>query len=276
MTELKARLRAVLGHEVRSLKAVGGGHGATVWRCELTNGDVLAVKGAERFLTSEGKMLRDLAGKSPVPFPAVHFSDDTLLVTEWIDNDGSPLDERGQIELAEALRALHNNTSDDYGYDYDVMIGGMPQINERQPDWRTLFLQKRLLSAAFLAHRAGNLPLEVLRQVERFAVTRGDLVPEPQRPALLHGDLWRGNVLSLRGKPVALIDPAIYYGHPEMDLAFSEMFGGLGAVFFEHYGIDRGYRERRDIWNLWPLLVHAYLFGHSYTASAARILSRYL
>ncbi|MDF3074875.1 MAG: fructosamine kinase [Alphaproteobacteria bacterium] len=276
MDEFKARLRAVLGHEVRSLKAVGGGHGATVWRCELTNGDVLAVKSAERFLTGEGKMLRDLAGKSPVRFPAVHFSDDTLLVSEWIDNDGSPLDEQGQIELAEALRALHGNTSVDYGYDYDVMIGGMPQINERQPDWRTLFLQKRLLSAAFLAHRAGNLPLETLRQVERFAATRGDLVPEPKRPALLHGDLWRGNVLSLRGKPVALIDPAIYYGHPEMDLAFSEMFGGLGAAFLEHYGIDRGYRERRDIWNLWPLLVHAYLFGHSYAASAARILSRYV
>jgi fructosamine-3-kinase len=221
-------------------------------------------------------MLRDLTGKSPVPFPAVHFSDDTLLVTQWIDNDGSALDESGQIELAEALMALHANTSDDFGYDYDVMIGGMPQINERQPDWRTLFLQKRLLSAAFLAHRAGNLPLEILRQVERFVATRGDLIPEPTQPALLHGDLWQGNVLTLNGRPVALIDPAIYCGHPEMDLAFSEMFGSFGSVFLEHYGVEPDYRERREIWNLWPLLVHAYLFGQSYPAAISRVLKRYL
>jgi fructosamine-3-kinase len=276
MAELKARLKELLGRDVRDLKPVGGGHGATVWRCELADGEVVAVKSAPRLLGSEGKMLRDLAGKSPVPFPAVHFGDDTLLVTQWIDNDGSALGERGQIELAEALKALHANTSDDYGFDYDVMIGGMPQINERQPDWRTLFLQKRLLSAAFLAHRAGNLPLETLRQVERFVATRGDLIPEPGRPALLHGDLWQGNVLTLQGRPVALIDPAIYFGHPEMDLAFSEMFSSFGPAFFDQYGVEPGYRERREIWNLWPLLVHAYLFNQSYPAAVARVLKRYL
>jgi fructosamine-3-kinase len=211
-----------------------------------------------------------------VPFPAVHFSDDTLLVTQWIDNDGSALDEGGQEELAEALETLHANTSADYGYDYDVMIGGMPQINERQPDWRTLFLQKRLLSAAFLAHRAGTLPLEILRQVERFVTTRGDLIPEPTRPALLHGDLWQGNVLTLKGRPTGFIDPAIYFGHLEMDLAFSEMFSSFGPAFLAHYGVEPGYRERRDIWNLWPLLVHTYLFGQSYPAAVARVLKRYL
>jgi fructosamine-3-kinase len=275
MDELKARLCEVLGREVRTLLPVGGGHGATVWRCELAD-EVVAVKSAPRLLGSEGKMLRDLAGKSPVPFPTVHHCDDSLLITQWIDNDGSPLDQRGQVELAEALLALHANTSTDFGYDYDVMIGGMPQINERQPDWRTLFLQKRLLSAAFLAQRAGNLPLETLRLVERFVTTRGDLIPEPRQPSLLHGDLWGGNVLSLKGRPVGLIDPAIYFGHPEMDLAFSEMFGGFGDSFLAHYRPEPGYAERRDIWNLWPLLVHAYLFGGSYAGSVARVLSRYV
>jgi fructosamine-3-kinase len=276
MDELKARLREVLGREVRTLLPVGGGHGATVWRCELLGGEVVAVKTAPRLLSSEGRMLRDLAGKAPVPFPAVYHAEDTLLVSQWIDNDGSPLDKRGQIELAEALLALHANPSADFGYDYDVMIGGMPQINERQPDWRTLFLQKRLLSAAFLGHRVGNLPLESLRKVERFVATRGDLIPEPARPALLHGDLWGGNVLTLKGRPVGLIDPAIYYGHPEMDLAFSEMFGSFGAQFLAHYRPASGYAERRDIWNLWPLLVHAYLFGGSYATSVARVLGRYV
>jgi len=280
MADLQARLRQALDRDVRALQPVGGGHGATVWRCELVSGEVLAVKSAPRLLTSESRMLCDLAGKSPVPFPAVHFSDDTLLVSDWIENDGSPLDEIGQRQLAEALAGLHAHTADDYGYPYDVMIGGMPQINERQPDWRTMFMQKRLLSGAFLAHRAGNLPLETLRLVERFVATRGDLIPEAKRPALLHGDLWGGNVLTLQGRPVGLIDPAIYHGHPEMDLAFSEMFGGFGAGFLAWYaevaGLDKGYAERRDIWNLWPLLVHAYLFGGSYAESVRRIAARFV
>lgn len=280
MAELKTRLGDTLGRQVRALRPVGGGHGATVWRCELADGATLAVKSASRLLASEGRMLRDLAGKSPVPFPAVHFSDDTLLVSDWIEHDGSPLHARGQEELAEALAGLHAHTAEDYGYACDVMIGGMPQINERQPDWRTLFLHKRLLSAAFLAHRVGHLPTAILRQVERFAATCGDLIPEPQRPALLHGDLWAGNVLTLRGRPAGLIDPAIYYGHPEMDLAFSEMFGGFGPRFIARYaeiaGLDKDYAARRDIWNLWPLLVHAYLFGGSYAGSVAQVLARYV
>ncbi|MGE0152677.1 MAG: fructosamine kinase family protein [Reyranellaceae bacterium] len=280
MAELAIRLAEILGQRLRLLRPVGGGHGATVWRCALADGTTLAVKSAPRLLTSEGRMLRDLAGKSAVPFPAVHFGDDTLLVSDWIENDASRLDARGQEELADALAGLHAHTAQDYGYACDVMIGGMPQINERQPDWRTLFLHKRLLSAAFLAHRAGNLPAETLRQVERFVAARGDLIPEPRRPALLHGDLWQGNVLTSKGRPAGFIDPAIYYGHPEMDLAFSEMFGGFGPRFIARYaeiaGLDKAYAERRDIWNLWPLLVHAYLFGGSYAGSVARGLARYL
>lgn len=280
MTELRARLAAVLGREVRALQKAGGGHGATVWRCELAGGDVVAVKSAARLLTSEGKMLRDLAGRSPLPFPAAHHGDDTLLVGDWIEHDGSSLNARGQEQLAEALAALHAHTAEDYGYGYDVMIGGMPQINERQPDWRTLFLEKRLQSGAFLAHRVGNLPVETLRLVERFVATRGDMIPEPKRPALLHGDLWQGNVLTRRGQPVAFIDPAIYFGHPEMDLAFSEMFGGFGPRFLARYaevaGLDKGYADRRDIWNLWPLLVLAYLFGGSYAASVRRVVARHV
>ncbi len=278
MTELRARLRAVLGREVDALQLVGGGHGATVWRCALAGGGTVAVKSAARLLASEGKMLRDLVGRSPVAFPTLHFSDDTLLVGDWIEHDGSPLDATGQEQLADALAALHAHTADDYGYGYDVMIGGMPQINERQPDWRTLFLEKRLLSGAFLAHRVGNLPLETLRLVERFVATRGDMIPEPKRPALLHGDLWQGNVLTRQGQPVAFIDPAIYFGHPEMDLAFSEMFGGFGPRFLARYaeiaGLDKAYAERRDIWNLWPLLVHAYLFGGPYIEKVSRIVTR--
>ena len=99
----------------------------------------------------------------------------------------------------------------------------------------------------------------------------------PRRPALLHGDLWGGNILSNGSRVVGFIDPAIYYGHPEADLAFSTLFGTLGRAFFERYesiaGIDDGFFDlRRDIYNLYPLMVHACIFGGGYRSQALSII----
>lgn len=253
---------------------MGGGRGATLHRVTTKQG-VFAVKTAKRLLSSEGRMLRDLAGKSPLAVPIVHHSDDTLLVSDWIGSDGSALDAAGQAQLAEAMLALHANSADRFGYAYDVMIGGMPQINEWQPDWRTLFRDKRLLGAGFLAQRAGRLPDAVYGRLQRFCDRLHDVIDEPARPALLHGDFWSGNLLTRNGRPVGLIDPAIYYGHAEMDLAFSTLFGGMGEGFIDAYGLPPGWRERFAIWNLWPLLVHVYLFGGAYVGAVDAVLRRY-
>ncbi len=257
---------------------MGGGHGAALHRVTTRDG-VLAVKSAPRLLASEGRMLRDLAGKSPLAVPAVHYSDDTLLISDWIEADGSTLDDDGQAQLADAMLALHANTSDRFGYSYDVMIGGMPQINEWQFDWVTLFRDKRLLSAGFLAHRAGRLPNDVYDRLLRFCEKLGDLIEEPSQPALLHGDFWSGNILTKRGKPVGLIDPALYYGHAEMDLAFSILFEGVGERFVARYAAAAGLapdcRQRFEIWHLWPLLVHVSLFGGSYAEAVDKVLRRY-
>ena len=138
---------------------------------------------------------------------------------------------------------------------------------------------KRLLSAGFLAHRAGKLPDDVYDRLQQFCAKLPEIVEEPPRPALLHGDFWSGNVLTWRSQPVGLIDPALYYGHAEMDLAFSTMFGGLGAAFVETYAVRAelraGYRQRFAVWNLWPLLVHVYLFGGSYVAAVDQVLRRH-
>jgi fructosamine-3-kinase len=275
--ELIERLAAILG-AAPELEPVGGGHGATLYRARTRHG-AFAVKNAPRLLSSEGRMLRDLAGKLPLAVPHVHFADDTLLVSDWIDSDGSALDIKGQEQLAEAMLALHANSADRFGYGYDVMIGGMPQINEWQPDWRTLFRDKRLLGAGFLAQRAGRLPNEVYDRLLAFCARFDHLIDEPQRPALLHGDFWSGNLLTLKGRPVGLIDPAIYFGHPEMDVAFSNLFGGMGQRFVTAYataaGLAPGWRERLALWNLWPLLVHVYLFGGAYVDAVDRVLQRY-
>ena len=131
-----------------------------------------------------------------------------------------------------------------------------------------------------LAHRAGRLPAAPFRSLEAFCARLDEFIPEPDRPSLLHGDVWGGNVLAGKGRIAGFIDPAIYYGDAEIELAFSTLFGTFGEAFFGRYGahrpIRRGFFEtRRDIYNLYPLLVHTRLFGGHYAASVERTLRRF-
>ena len=120
----------------------------------------------------------------------------------------------------------------------------------------------------------------LMTRIETFASNLPDYLPKHPKSSLLHGDLWNGNMLIDKDKAAAFIDPAISYGHAEMDLAFIEMMGGLGANFLESYAnlspIEAGYKEeRRAIYQLWPLLVHVRLFGGGYVGQVEVILSRF-
>ncbi len=278
------RLEAALGQRPSSLAPLAdGGHGARVWRLDVGH-DRLVAKVAARHLASEGRMLRDLAAAG-WPVPTVHFSDDGLLVMDWIDHDGGGLSDDGAAAFAESLAALHAASvpadgEPPFGYRYDVMIGGLPQINERWGTWLEFFRWKRLWTAAWLALRRGRLPAVSMQRIERLGARLGDWLQEPARPALIHGDLWAGNVLCRRGHVVAVIDPAVSWSHREIEIAFTALFGGLPHAFYARYfalnGAPPGFLERRrDLYNLYPLLVHAALFGDPYSAMVARTLDRY-
>jgi fructosamine-3-kinase len=260
-----------------------GGHQARVWRVEVGR-ERLVAKTARAFLASEGRMLRDLAAAG-WPVPAVHAGDDRLLVMDWIDHDGSGLSEEGAVAFAERLAALHAASvaadgEPPFGYRYDAMIGGLPQINERWGSWIGFFRWKRLWTAVWLAQRAGRLPAGTMARIERLGTHLDAWLHEPARPSLIHGDLWSGNVLCRRGHVVAVIDPAISWSHPEIEIAFTALFGGFPAAFYARYfslnPAPPGFAERRrDLYNLYPLLVHTALFGGSYGVSVARTLDRF-
>lgn len=270
-----------LDTDIRSARPLSGGCVGEVYRLELEDGRRAVAKvdrGARPRLDIEGYMLRYLREHSALPVPEVYGSEPGLLLMEYLVGD-SHFDGRSQVHAAELLSALHGVRGAAFGLERSTLIGGLHQPNKSHEGWIDFFRDERLLYMAREAAREGRLDGGLLGRFERFAADLERYLIEPEGPALLHGDVWTTNVLASGGRITGFIDPAIYYGHPEIELAFTTLFGTFGDTFYrayaEHSPIAPGFFEvRRDIYNLYPLLVHVRLFGGGYGASAASILAR--
>ena len=143
--------------------------------------------------------------------------------------------------------------------------------------WIPFFRERRLLPQ--LRRGEGYLDEKDRRCAEKLLARLEELLPEPEAPSLLHGDLWSGNYITGPDGRAWLIDPAAYVGHREADLAMTELFGGYPAAFYDAYReawpLQPGYEQRREIYNLYHLLNHLNLFGPSYLGSVRQILRRY-
>jgi fructosamine-3-kinase len=142
------------------------------------------------------------------------------------------------------------------------------------------FRDQRLCYMARAARDAGRLPEALFGRIVDLSEKIDGLIEEPEAPSLIHGDIWSGNVLTKDNRVSGFLDPAVYYANPEIELAFITLFGTFGDTFFSHYEELRGIREgffevRRDIYNLYPLLVHVRLFGGGYVGAVESTLGRF-
>lgn len=178
-----------------------------------------------------------------------------------------------------SLAALHQHSAPQFGLNYDNYIGKLPQANQPTEDGIEFFVEQRLKPQAQLAYDNGLLDYGLIQQLEKLYVQLPNLLPH-EAPALLHGDLWSGNVMSNAQGAVTLIDPAVYYGLREAELAFTEMFGRFDTAFYEAYhqafALELGYSQRVDVYNLYPTLVHVNLFGQGYVGAVKEVLRRFV
>jgi len=264
--------------QVVSARRLGNGNTTELWLIDLADGRrVVAKHGAG--LALEGAMLRHLAANSRLPVPELFHADDTLLVMSWIEQDGG-LTASSQEHAAELIADLHGVGADRYGFAFDTLIGPLHQPNPESADWIAFFRDYRLMHMARLALEEHRIDSSLMAGIGRLAERLPEMIGEPAPPSLIHGDLWGGNVLPYLGRIAGYIDPAVYHADPEIELAFSTLFGTFGEPFFRRYAelrpIRPGFFEvRRDLYNLYPLLVHVRLFGGSYGAQVARIVSRF-
>ncbi|GAB4264223.1 MAG: fructosamine kinase family protein [Candidatus Promineifilaceae bacterium] len=281
-TSLTQTVSSLLGQPVTDVSPLSGGCIGQVYRVQLADGRPFVVKAddaSQPKLDIEGKMLQYLAEHSPLPVPQVIHNAPNLLIMIFLPGQ-SHFSAEAQHHAAELLAALHNVSAKTFGLEWDTLIGGLHQPNSPTVSWLDFFAQHRLLYMAKEGARVGRLPKVFLPRVEKLAARLDRWLVEPERPSLIHGDVWTTNVLAQNGRITGFIDPAIYYADPEIELAFTTLFGTFGRPFFERYHQlrpirDGFFEERRDLYNLYPLLVHVRLFGGSYVRSVDSTLSRF-
>ena len=281
-SDLRSALEAHLG-SIRSITAVGGGDINEAARVETPDTRYFVKWNSRplpRLFETEARGLRLLADAHALRVPQVIAVIDQppALVLEWIDFGSSK--SVAAEGLGRGLAQQHRSTAPTYGLDHDNYIGSTPQRNTPAPSWIEFYRDRRLGTQRDLAQRNGHLTSDRARRLDRVMDRLDRWIADDQVvPSLLHGDLWGGNhLIDAHGNPM-LIDPAVYYGDREAEIAFTELFGGFSARFYtayqEAWPLDSGYAERRDLYNLYHLLNHLNLFGEGYGGSVDAILRRY-
>jgi fructosamine-3-kinase len=267
-------VRAATGRAVQEAERVAGGDINEAFRVLLDGGVRAFAKtradAAPGEYATEAEGLRWLAEAGGLPVPEVLGEAGDVLVLEWIDAG-----RRGdEAQLGHGLALVHAAGAHAFGGPRPLRIGPLELPNDPAPDWPSFYADRRLRP---LLHA---LPPSSAAVVERLCDRLPELAGDPEPPARLHGDLWTGNVLWGAGGRPWLIDPAAYGGHREVDLAMLQLFGSPGAAFLDAYEevapLADGHAERVGLWQVFPLLVHAALFGGGYAASAERVARRYL
>ena len=275
---ISQRIQDVLGQPAHRLTPLSGGCIAEVFRAELQDGRPIVIK-AGSGLEQEGRMLRYLDEHTKLPVPDVIHSEDNLLIMSWLPS-GDRLSGVAEEHAADLIVGLHDITAHHFGFDSKTVIGGLPQPNPNSAAWIDFFRDHRLLHMAREAHKIKRLPLNTMARLEKFSETLETRLLEPVAPSLIHGDLWGGNILCFDNKITGLVDPAIYFAHAEIELAFTTLFSTFGERFFKRYQEHRPiapgfFEERLSIYNLYPLLVHVRLFGGHYVSQVEQTLRRY-
>lgn len=227
---------------------------------------------------ARGLELLEVTGEIRVPKVILHgqSGDDIFLLLEYIE----PASRAPTFwnDFGRSLARMHRHTSKAFGLDHDNYMGSIPQSNRMRLSWPEFFCEERLEPMVRMARDNGHFTRNIVLAFDRLYDRLEEIFPQ-EPPALIHGDLWTGNHMVDNQGQACIIDPAVHYGQREMDIAMSRLFGSFAGEFYEayhaEYPLEKGWMERVDICNLYPLLIHVNLFGEGYVGSVERIIKRF-
>ena len=280
---VKRILEERLSTYIESISPLSGGDINEVYKINCTLGEyVVKYNSRLRFPAMFYKEANglELLRKGGLRTPNVidHFEDrdDQFLILEYVAE--KKVENKFWFHFANSLSELHQKSNTSFGLDQNNYIGSLVQHNGQMPTWEEFFISKRLKPLIKMAFDKGLLARKHLADFDHFFTVFTELLPV-ESPSLLHGDLWSGNLLCGSGQQAVFIDPAVYYGHREVDIAMTKMFGGFDPVYLDHYQdrfpLEKGWEERVPIHNLYPRLVHLVLFGRSYLSGIENVIQKY-
>ena len=287
---LKQEIESVLTHNmgkdvlVKRVFSLSGGSINAAFRLDTGAGEFFmkynraSVYPAMFETEARGLSLLHDAKEIRVPAVVAHGDDGihSFIILEYIDS--ASMKNNFWEMFGRKLAALHRHGGPYFGLDHNNYIGSLPQFNDKNDRWTDFFREQRLLVQMDMAARSGLLPSRTGQAFESLFARLDDIFPD-EPPCLIHGDLWSGNYMVDDRGEACIIDPAVYYGSREMDIGMSQLFGVFGGGFYDAYNetwpMEPGWRERSEICNLYPLMVHVNLFGAGYLGSVDSILSKF-
>ncbi len=264
---------------------LSGGCISDARKLTFASGKIAVLKsGAQNadMFSKEANGLAELAKADALRIPRVLLAEKQFLLIEYIEQGHRPND--FFEDFGRKFADLHRFAADAFGFYENNYIGATLQENlpsgEESQNWTAFYLNKRLLFQLQLAEQRGFSTPEMRRGFQNLESRLAEILSGGEEPpALLHGDLWSGNFLVDSDGSPCLIDPAVYYGHREADLAMTKLFGGFGAAFYEayqeRYPLTPGYEYREDVYKLYHVMNHLNLFGGGYYSQAVAILKKY-
>ena len=209
--------------------------------------------------------------------PKIKFNSNELLIIDYIENNDIK-DKNYQVILAEVISKIHQNTNNRYGFQFDAQIGALKQTNEFIDNWVIFFREKRLNSIFELINNDDPMTNNINQKIEKLLKNIHNFIPNNPIPRLLHGDLWAGNILYNNGKLVGLIDPGIFFGHNELEIAYLTWFNFVNEEFLKIYSniipIERDYFEYEPIYQLYYCLLNVHLWDRIYIKEVEKLLNK--
>ncbi len=280
---MQQKLEKILNEKIVSSSTLGGGSIANSFVIQTESGKKHFVKiyGNNRvILQNEANGLNELTKSKAIRIPKVIAVTDDFLLLEFIETGRR---ERGFSEIfGKQFAKMHRTTSDKFGFYENNFIGSTPQINLPEGNsWIDFFWENRLLYQFKLAEQNGHVNSEFRNLINELEKQLPSIFNgTEEKPTLLHGDLWSGNFMVDENSNPVLIDPAVYYGHREADLAMTKMFGGFDSKFYsaynEEYPLPDDWEYRINLYMLYHVLNHLNLFGSGYYSQAISIIKKYV
>lgn len=273
-----------LNQEIINATSLSGGDINNVFKIETDKENIVVkINDRNRFPEMLEKEYRALsffkdASKAIYPNPIAHFSDEKsqYLTMQFIEEGSNS--SKGQKLLGKHLADQHKCTHESFGWEEDNYIGSLPQPNSFQSNWSDFYAENRILYQTKMAFDSRIINKDVLTKVERFCLKIEELFQD-ESPALLHGDLWGGNYFIDQNEQPLFYDPAVYFGHREIDIAMTRLFGGFSSEFYESYNeafpLEKGWESRIQYGQLYPNLVHLNLFGVGYLSAVVDVVGRF-